>query len=123
MNGIRLLAVPLLVAGIVWAEKEKADDKAAKEELKKLEGTWKGPSAKMGGKSFAPGDIGMEKVRFKGNTMTFLVGKKELATFEIKLDPSKKPKGDKKPFDVKRPENMDTKDKPFGLIVLKREKS
>jgi uncharacterized protein (TIGR03067 family) len=156
MNWIRLLTVTLLLIGAAPAEDRKSDDKAVKEELKKLQGTWKATSAEMGGKAFTGKAIGMEKARFKGNKMTFLAGEKEVGTFEIKLAPSKEPKqmdwvkdkkyaplpciyelkddelricfpllpkkGEKVKFELRRPASFETKDKPFGLVVLKREK-
>src|SRR5262249_6032244 len=142
---------------IALAEDRNADDKAVKEELKKLEGTWKVASAEMGGKAAKPTSIGMDTVRIKGNKMRFFAEDKEVATFEIKVVPSKKPKhmdwikdrkynplpcvyemkgdelricfpllpkkGSKTKVDVKRPEGFQTKDRPLGLVVLKREKS
>jgi uncharacterized protein (TIGR03067 family) len=157
MNGIRLLAVTLLLAGISLAEDKKPDDKVVKQELKKLEGAWKAISAEMGGKAVTPTSVGMDKVRIKGNKMTFFAEDKEVATLEIKVVPSKKPKhmdwikdrkykplpclyelkgdelricfpllpkkGSKTKVDVKRPEGFQTKDRPLGLIVLKREKT
>ena len=155
MRSISLLAAALLMAAAALAEDKKADDKAVKAEMKKLEGAWKTSSAEMGGKEFKPADIGMEKVRIKGSKLTFLTKDKEVATFEITIDPSKKPKhmewvkskkadplpciyelkGDelklcfpllpkeKAKVEIKRPEGFETKDKPVGLIVLKRQKS
>jgi uncharacterized protein (TIGR03067 family) len=165
MNWTRLLAVGLLVAGVAVAQDKKADDKAVKAELKKLEGTWKATSAEMSGQAFTPKDVGMEKVRIKGTKLTFITrvkGKdkeaatdKEVATFEITIAPAKKPKhmdwvkdkksitlpciyelkgdelrlcfpllpGKEEKVKIERPEKLETKDKPVGLLVLKREKS
>lgn len=157
MNWTRMLVVALLVAGVAVAQGKKADDKAVKEEMKKLEGTWTATATEMSGKAFKPKETGMEQVRIKGGQMTFLAGGKEVAKFEISVDPSKKPKqmnwvkdrrlqslpciyelkGDelkicfpllpgkdtKVKVEIKRPEGMETKGKPAGLIVLKRGKS
>jgi len=64
MNRTRRLAVALLLAGVAVARDRKADDKAAKAELKKPEGSWKASSAEMGGQELKPGAI--ERVRSEG---------------------------------------------------------
>jgi hypothetical protein len=63
MNRTGLLAVALLVAGVAVAQDRKADDKAAKAELKP-EGSWKTSSAEMGGQELKPRAI--RRVRSEG---------------------------------------------------------
>lgn len=92
MNGVRMIAVALLVASVAVADDKKSAETAAKEELTKLEGTWQATAAEMAGRPYKPKETGMEKVRIKGTKMTFLAGDKEVATFEISVVPSKGPK-------------------------------
>lgn len=157
MSSMRVFAAVLLVAGAALAEDKKADDKAGKAELKKLEGTWKGTAGSIGGKELKPGDVGMDTAEIKGTRLTFRLKDREVASFKITIRPAKKPKhmdwikdkksiplpciyelkgdelkicfpmlpvkGAKVKLEIKRPEKFETKDGPFGLIVMKRQKS
>jgi uncharacterized protein (TIGR03067 family) len=105
-----LLAAPL----ILWAVSARADDadKAVKEELKKLEGTWVLKENSTHGKD-TPKEglktVPWAEVTIKGDTLK--MGKGE---FRIVVDPSKKPKTIDRL--IKRPDGKDIKSE--GLYEL-----
>jgi uncharacterized protein (TIGR03067 family) len=145
-----VLGVALLGAGDA-----QPGTKAAKEEMAKLQGTWKVVAAQMGGQDFP--DFKKLQLVIKRDTMALKAGGMEVKSWKFTVDPSRKPKamdwimgeekaalpaiyslkgddlricfpllpkkGQKTEFKLMRPENFETKDKPFGLFVLKREKS
>jgi uncharacterized protein (TIGR03067 family) len=85
-----LMLVPLLLlAGLLSAGEP---DKAAQEELKKLEGTWSLVAAELGGKK-SPEDLVIGgTLTIKGNTYTVRFFKQVTDEGTIKIDPTKKPK-------------------------------
>jgi uncharacterized protein (TIGR03067 family) len=145
----------LLVLGLLGVGNAQPVTKAAKEEMAKLQGSWKVISWQAAGKDIPFGE-GMQLV-VKGDTMALRAGGKEVKAWSITVDPSRKPKamdwimgeekvplpaiyslegddlricfpllpkkGQKIEVKITRPESFETKDKPFGLFVLKREKS
>jgi uncharacterized protein (TIGR03067 family) len=79
------------MAVLPLAADEKKDD-AAKEELKKLEGTWELVTAERDAVRMpADGPKGMKAV-VKGNILTFAKGDEVFAESTIAIDPTKKPK-------------------------------
>jgi uncharacterized protein (TIGR03067 family) len=145
----------MLVLSLLGVGNAQPVPKAAKEEMAKLQGTWKVVAAQMAGKEILP--RGIAQVVVKGDRMALRADGKEVKAWSITVDPSRKPKamdwimgeekaplpaiyslegddlricfpllptkGQKAKVKITRPESFETKDKPFGLFVLKREKS
>lgn len=84
----------VLVAGLIVSVGPGADDDR-KNEMQKLEGTWKIVSIEMAGKKVDPGKGAPEQAVIKDGKATFFTGGKEIPTFKdlkLELDPTKKPK-------------------------------
>jgi uncharacterized protein (TIGR03067 family) len=81
----------LLAAGSLAAA-ARPDDKAARAELARLEGTWEVTEVETAGTKADAKAFGVEKVVVKGGKLTFFSGGKELRTFRLTLDPGKQPK-------------------------------
>jgi uncharacterized protein (TIGR03067 family) len=81
-----LLPLPML------AQDGEATTEAAKEEMKKLEGTWNIVSMEMGGQPVPLDKAGFAQLVFKGDRMSFGREGKAVKTFGFRLDPAKKPK-------------------------------
>jgi uncharacterized protein (TIGR03067 family) len=145
----------LLALGVLPAGDAQPVSKAAKEEMAKLQGTWKVISWQAAGKDIPFGE--RVQVVVKGDTMALVADGKQAKAWTFSVDPSRKPKamdwvigeekapipaiyalegddlricfpllpkkGQKTEVKITRPESFETKDKPFGLFVLKREKS
>src|SRR5262245_45881986 len=78
----------MLLAGAALA----AGDDAAKEELKKFEGTWNLVMSEQNGMKSDPNFVKNGKMVIKGNKMTVYGGKVKSSEATITLNPSKKPK-------------------------------
>jgi uncharacterized protein (TIGR03067 family) len=145
----------LLVLGVLSAGDAQPGTKATKEEMAKLQGTWKIVAAQAAGKELPVGEG--TRLVVNRDAMALKQGGKELAAWTFTVDPSRKPramdwimgeekaslpaiyslegddlricfpllptKGQKTKVKITRPESFETKDKPLGLFVLKREKS
>jgi uncharacterized protein (TIGR03067 family) len=86
-----LLAVLAGSGGQPAADEPKAD--TAREELKKLEGTWQVVSIETRQKARPAGEVNGLKLVIKGDTSTFEKdGKPVVGTGKLSIDPSKKPK-------------------------------
>jgi uncharacterized protein (TIGR03067 family) len=84
---MRPAPVLLVIAGVIFiTTTARADDVA--DELKKLEGTWRIVSREHNGQKSVPPD----SWQIKGNRITAIVNKNPLASYELKIDPTKKPK-------------------------------
>ena len=83
----RFLAVVALTFGFAAS----ADDKAAKAELEKLTGTWKGVSVVRDGKAIPKAEAEAVRLVVTGEKYTLTEGKDEIEGTH-KLDPTKKPK-------------------------------
>ena len=144
----------LLGVGLLGAGDAQPGTKAAKEEMAKLQGTWKVVAAQMAGKDFP--DFKKLQLVINRDTMALKASGMDVKSWTFTVDPSRKPKamdwimgeekaslpaiyslegddlricfpllpkkGQKAEFKLTRPESFETKDKPFGLFVLKREK-
>ncbi len=88
-------ALLVVAASIVFASLTAADDKksdAAKEELKKLEGTWQLVSAEQDGEKMPQEQVKKMKLVVKGDKVTVYADDKAVSERTFKVDPSKKPK-------------------------------
>src|SRR5437868_4473034 len=85
----RLLVIPLV--GLTLAAGVAAQD-GGKEELKRLEGTWRMVSAEMDGKKVPNEELKHTSVVFSGNTYFVKHDGKEVESGTQKLDATKKPK-------------------------------
>jgi uncharacterized protein (TIGR03067 family) len=88
---MRLCGV-LLAAGAVLAAA--ADDKKddAKDELKKLEGTWQVVAAEQGGAALPEKTLKDMKAVVKGDMLKIVIGEATFLEFKFTIDPAKKPK-------------------------------
>jgi uncharacterized protein (TIGR03067 family) len=145
----------LLVLGALSAGDAQPGAKAAKEEMAKLQGTWKVVTAQMAGKDFP--DFKKLQLVINRDTMVLKASGMDVKSWTFTVDPSRKPKamdwimgeekvplpaiyslegddlricfpllptkGQKTKVKITRPESFETKDKPIGLFILKREKS
>lgn len=64
----------------------------AKDEMKKLEGTWTVTAAEIGGEKADVAKIGIDAVAIKDGRMALSSQGKEVVSYPIRIDPSKKPK-------------------------------
>ena len=86
-----LLAVLVVSGGQPAADEPKAD--TAREELKKLEGTWQVVSVETRRKARPAGEVNGLKLVIKGDSSTFEKdGKPVVGTGKLSIDPGKKPK-------------------------------
>jgi uncharacterized protein (TIGR03067 family) len=85
-------ALMMLTTGLLPADAKKPAGEAVKDELKKLEGTWQISSITVAGKEVPWKDVELDEIVFKAATMTAKKRGKEVITFGITVDPSKKPK-------------------------------
>ena len=155
MNSMLLASAGVLLGlGVLSAGNAQPGTKAAKEEMARLQGTWKVVAAEMAGKDFP--DFKKLQLVINRDTMALKASGMEVKSWKFTVDPSRKPKtmdwlmgeekapvpaiyslegddlricfallpkkGQKTEFKLTRPESFETKDKPLGLFVLKREK-
>ena len=87
----RLFGVMLLLGAALAIGADDKKDDAAKEELKKLQGTWLLVSGEEDGKKLADDGVKTIKAVVKGDMLTIYFGDKALDA-TITVNPSKKPK-------------------------------
>ena len=88
---MRSLALALAAAGaLAAAEAPKGDP--AKDELKRLAGTWQGLSAEGGGEAAPDKEARQMRLVFEGEKFTAYFGPVVLMQGTVKLDPAKKPR-------------------------------
>jgi uncharacterized protein (TIGR03067 family) len=80
----------LLGLGLLGVGNAQPVTKAAKEEMAKLQGTWKIVAAEMAGKNFP--DLKKVQVVIKRDTMALKASGMELKSWTFTVDPSRKPK-------------------------------
>ena len=85
----RLLMIPLVGLALAAAE---AAENAGKEELKRLQGTWRMVSVEVDGKKIPEEDLKQMAVVFRGDAYTVKQGDTEVEKGTQKVDPTKKPK-------------------------------
>ena len=86
-----LLAVLVVSGGQPAADEPKAD--TAREELKKLQGTWQVASIETRQKARPEGEVSGLKLVIEGDSSTFEKdGKPVVGTWKLSIDPGKKPK-------------------------------
>jgi uncharacterized protein (TIGR03067 family) len=90
--GVLLLAGFLLPAGAALVMADDKKDDAAKEELKKFEGTWKLVSTEHDGEKAPEEAIKTAKAMTKGGKVMLSVDGKTIMEVDIMVDPTKKPK-------------------------------
>jgi uncharacterized protein (TIGR03067 family) len=84
-------ALVILAASLPLAADKPADD-AVKEEVKKLEGSWKVVSAEAGGKKVEVTDMGIDQIVIKGDRFALKFKGKEVQEWGYQIDLSQKPK-------------------------------
>jgi uncharacterized protein (TIGR03067 family) len=82
----------VLLAACVLPAAARPDEKAAKADLAKLEGTWEVTGADVAGKKSDAKAFGVEKLVVKDGKLTLFSGGKELRVYQLTLDPAKTPK-------------------------------
>lgn len=87
---MKLLALMALTVGLLIGADVKED--AAKNELKKLEGTWQFVSFEIDGQKMQPEEAKQHTVVIKGDKYTLKLQDNPISQGTIKVDPSKKPK-------------------------------
>jgi uncharacterized protein (TIGR03067 family) len=107
----RLLMIPLL--GLALAAAVGAQD-AAKDDLKRMEGTWRMVRAEAEGKPVPEADLKAMTLVITGNRYTVLQGDKAIEKGTHKVDPAKKPKT----IDVHIEEGSDKGKDQFGIYEL-----
>lgn len=158
-NWIAVLAVGLAAAWPLPGQDTQPKNDTAREEQKKLQGTWKIVSAESMGKAAPVKDTGIDTLVIKDDKVVFSLNGKLVKILSIVLDPTKKPKtidllnlemtgsiavpgiyelagdelkicvhmlpkkGTAPTTPIERPTSFDTKDRPYGLLVAKRDKS
>lgn len=159
MKPFSILVLALVLPMPLLSQEKQPPSAAAKEEMKKLQGSWNIISGEMAGKKMTGKELGIDQMIFRGDKMAYSKEGKDVITFGFTLDPSKKPKemewihlqikdapplpaiyslegdelricfpllpkkGEKTKVTIQRPKDFETKDKPFGLFVAKREKN
>jgi uncharacterized protein (TIGR03067 family) len=87
-----VLAVGLLLVGLLPADDKPSATDATKEEMKKLEGTWKIDTFETTKGKAAGKDLPIDQIAFQADKMTVKKQGKALMTFGFCVDPSQKPK-------------------------------
>jgi uncharacterized protein (TIGR03067 family) len=85
-----VLGLCAVALGRVWADDDK--DKALKEELKRLDGTWEVVARVADGKEVTLSDDEKAQATVKDGKFTLRLGGREAGQGSLKLDPSAKPK-------------------------------
>jgi|SRR5579864_81701 len=90
--GLGLVVVGLVSTTAVWGEEAQKKEATLKEELKRLEGTWRVIAVELGGKEIDRNEISPNNLLiFSGTKCSTVTGKRTIeGTFTI--DPSKSPK-------------------------------
>src|SRR5262249_352427 len=111
-----VLIIGGLALGLWQAGGVAGNEKAGKQEIAMLEGTWKLVKAESEGKPEPLEDAPYTTITIKGHTITFFKGKDPVRTIGFRIDPSKKPKW----IDLKSPDPKLGPDMP-GIYQLEKD--
>ena len=88
---LRTTCLQFALAVVASSAAQEPRDKAAKEELAKLEGTWRLVSGEIDGRKVPRGDIKDVSMVIRGDRVTIAEGK-QISQAEIRVNPAAKPK-------------------------------